>query len=175
MPTPNYENPWRNAKDFVDLGAHELDGAQYDLFCFTSAHEKTHIGARCGDTDEYLTATIDRSYRAGVPRMVCFGHTGPFKEAVARMGARGLFTEPVLDLADRVIFDPAAHQQRYLHELYALWDKLGDIPVTEEGLLDEAFEQFPRGTDREEIWHWFEAQNPDFIVGEVLQGKRHNP
>lgn len=169
MPTPNYVNPWRSAEGFVDLGEHTLDEMKYDLFCFSAAPEKTQLGARCGDTDEYLTAIVARSYRAGVPRMVCFGYTGPFKEAIARMGERGLFSEPVLDLADRVVFDTG---RKSMQELYALWDKFGDVLVTDDGLLDEPFEQFSRGTDREEIWHWFEAQHPDFIVGEVLQGKR---
>lgn len=65
-----------------------------------------------------------------------------------------------------------------LAELYQLWDKLGDIPVSEgvtkadAGTVEESFLHFPVGTHCEEIWHWFEAQNPDFVVGELLRGIR---
>lgn len=63
-------------------------------------------------------------------------------------------------------------------ELLLLWDRLGDVPTVfdmEDGVetnsLEEAFLHFPAGTHREEVWHWFEAQNPDFVVGEVMSRK----
>ena len=70
-----------------------------------------------------------------------------------------------------------------LTELYALWEQLRDIPVVdsqskgdeEAETIEEPFLHFPVGTHREEIWHWFEAQNPDFIVGDVMQGIRRQP
>jgi hypothetical protein len=37
-----------------------------------------------------------------------------------------------------------------------LWDKLGNIPVNEDDEIDEPFLDFPKGTDKFEIWHWFE-------------------
>lgn len=42
-----------------------------------------------------------------------------------------------------------------------LWKKLGDIPIDEDECIDEPFTcppivNFPAGTDREYIWHWFE-------------------
>jgi hypothetical protein len=55
-----------------------------------------------------------------------------------------------------------------LDELYPLWSKLGNIPTVEE----EPFLHFPIGTHRESIWYWFEDQNPEFLVGEVMQGIR---
>ena len=36
------------------------------------------------------------------------------------------------------------------------WDKLGDIPVDEDGDIEESFEHFDVGTDVEDIWLWFE-------------------
>lgn len=39
-----------------------------------------------------------------------------------------------------------------------LWDQLGDTPVDDEGRIQEVFRHFPVGTDREDIWHWFEAE-----------------
>jgi len=38
----------------------------------------------------------------------------------------------------------------------ALWAELGDIPVNDDGEIQLGFVDFPPGTDREEIWHWFE-------------------
>jgi hypothetical protein len=37
-----------------------------------------------------------------------------------------------------------------------LWSKLGDIPVLENGEIEEEFLHFEIGTDRETIWDWFE-------------------
>lgn len=69
---------------------------------------------------------------------------------------------------------PARKQvQRSLGELYALWDELRDIPVTEDGQhLDAVFQHFSKGAEIETVWHWFEAQNPQFIVGDVQRGIR---
>lgn len=63
-----------------------------------------------------------------------------------------------------------------LAALHALWETLGDIPTGDGGenaeCLEEPFQTFPVGTHRETVWHWFEAQHPDFIVGDVMQGIR---
>ena len=37
-----------------------------------------------------------------------------------------------------------------------LWERLGDVPVTVYGVTEEAFLGFPAGTNREDIWFWFE-------------------
>lgn len=37
-----------------------------------------------------------------------------------------------------------------------LWSILGDVPVDDDGMIQEPFQEFPVGTDRETIWHWFE-------------------
>tara|TARA_R110001583_G_C5667627_1_gene410386 strand:- start:1396 stop:1638 length:243 start_codon:yes stop_codon:yes gene_type:complete len=73
---------------------------------------------------------------------------------------------------------PARVWLRVFFFTYWWWDKLGNIPVSEGNdeveadTIEEAFLQFPVGTHREEIWHWFEAQHPEFVVGEVMQGIR---
>ena len=48
------------------------------------------------------------------------------------------------------------------------------MPVDEADceIIEEPFLHFPAGTHREDIWHWFESQHPEFIVGEVMQGIR---
>lgn len=66
------------------------------------------------------------------------------------------------------------NNERPLGELYQLWDRLRNVPVNEKGFSEEAFEHFPSGTHYEQIYRWFEAQNPRFIVGEAMQGIRHS-
>lgn len=71
---------------------------------------------------------------------------------------------------------------RTLLSLYELWDTLRDVPVREDKhsrlLLDADFSDnggevlFARGEDVEEIWHWFEEQHEQFVVGEVMEGRR---
>jgi hypothetical protein len=63
-----------------------------------------------------------------------------------------------------------------LATLYELWDALENVPVLitrqNDVVTDEPFQEFETGTSIEDIWHWFEAQHPSFIVGEVQQGIR---
>lgn len=78
-----------------------------------------------------------------------------------------------------------AADPRTMLELKALWDVLGDVPVFDrsdydaeaissvtlkDGDIEVPYLHFPAGTPREDIWHWFEAQNKRFIAGEVLMG-----
>ncbi|MCK9544449.1 MAG: hypothetical protein M0R03_20715 [Novosphingobium sp.] len=37
-----------------------------------------------------------------------------------------------------------------------LWKKLEDIPVDDNDCIEEEFEHFPVGSEKFEIWHWFE-------------------
>jgi hypothetical protein len=37
------------------------------------------------------------------------------------------------------------------------WETLGNIPIGTDERTEEAFERFPSGTNREEIWQWFES------------------
>lgn len=60
-----------------------------------------------------------------------------------------------------------------LSDLYAKWDALGDVPIGDDECIEEVFLDFEVGTHREEIWHWFERQHPLFVVGDVMQGIRH--
>lgn len=80
----------------------------------------------------------------------------------------------------------ADDEQRTMLELKALWTLLGDVPVASGSdddagdvadaakfpadAIEEPYLHFPAGTPREDIWHWFEAQNKHFVVGEVLMG-----
>ena len=44
-------------------------------------------------------------------------------------------------------------------ELENLWKFLEDIPMNENEQLEEDWFIFPKGTDKEEIWHWFDEQH----------------
>lgn len=45
-----------------------------------------------------------------------------------------------------------------LKQAQVLWSQLGDIPVNDEGEIEEAFLDFEIGEDRETIWHYFEDE-----------------
>lgn len=68
--------------------------------------------------------------------------------------------------------------QMSLADLYKHWDEFRDVPTVYEGenvdCIEQPFLHFDAGTHREEVWHWFESQNPRFIVGEVMAGVRHS-
>ena len=44
------------------------------------------------------------------------------------------------------------------------WAELGDIPVDDDGIIQEPFLWWPKGTDREDIWHWFDEKYPGGVV-----------
>lgn len=44
--------------------------------------------------------------------------------------------------------------------LETFWDELGDIPVDDDGIIQESFLWWPKGTDREDIWRWFDEKYP---------------
>lgn len=86
--------------------------------------------------------------------------------------------EDAADSADSQKGFPCAYRLLSLDDYYALWDQLGAVSIADghfeydDGAIEQPFLDFPAGTPRETIWHWFESQHPDFIVGEVQQGIR---
>lgn len=40
-----------------------------------------------------------------------------------------------------------------------LWERLSDVPVDDDGCLMDCFMIYEVGTDREEIWHWFDEHH----------------
>ena len=50
-------------------------------------------------------------------------------------------------------------------ELERLWDEFADVPMNPETeKMEEPFLHFPVGTDREEIWHWFDDRHSKGVV-----------
>lgn len=41
-------------------------------------------------------------------------------------------------------------------ELERLWELFGDVPINNDDEIEEDFIDFPAGTYRFEIWHWFD-------------------
>lgn len=60
--------------------------------------------------------------------------------------------------------------KRTMTDLNTLWKELGDLPTEEntagEITLAAPFRGFPIGTDVIDVWHWFEAQHPEFSVAQ---------
>ena len=55
-----------------------------------------------------------------------------------------------------------------LEELQELWNQLGDIPVNNDDEIEEDFLDFPVGTDKFEIWHWFDEQCPNGLAKDLM-------
>lgn len=57
-----------------------------------------------------------------------------------------------------------------LEDARRLWEEFGDVPMDPETeCLDEPWMEFPKGTFREDIWHWFE-QEFDVSIAKDLMG-----
>lgn len=48
--------------------------------------------------------------------------------------------------------------------LETLLSELGDIPVNDDGIIQESFLWWPKGTDREDIWHWFDEKYSGGVI-----------
>ena len=48
---------------------------------------------------------------------------------------------------------------RTKEQLQELWNKLGNIPINENDEIEEQFLHFAIGTDKLDIWHWFDDQD----------------
>lgn len=48
-------------------------------------------------------------------------------------------------------------EEEYDNTLDIMWEKFGDIPVDENGItIEQDFYIWKKGTEKEEIWHWFD-------------------
>jgi hypothetical protein len=51
----------------------------------------------------------------------------------------------------------------YNDKLLELWYAFTDIPIDNEECIDVDFYIWPKGTDRFEIWHWFDEKLPNGV------------
>ena len=49
-----------------------------------------------------------------------------------------------------------------------LWEKLGNVPVNDDSDLQEPFLHFPKGTNNETVWKWFEETFKGFSVAKAM-------
>lgn len=63
--------------------------------------------------------------------------------------------------ADDIDTSIAEHIEAAIEALCKSWWRMfGDVPINDDDGIDEPFMGWPRGTDRFEVWHWFDAVNP---------------
>ncbi|AMM43581.1 hypothetical protein FDG95_gp410 [Pectobacterium phage vB_PcaM_CBB] len=55
-----------------------------------------------------------------------------------------------------------------MDELLKLWQQFSTVSVNDDDEIEESFLHFEKGTDRLEVWKWFENQNPDFKVSDLV-------
>ncbi len=48
--------------------------------------------------------------------------------------------------------------------LERFWDIFGNTPVDDDGIIQESFLWWRKGTNREDIWHWFDERYPGGVV-----------
>ena len=59
-------------------------------------------------------------------------------------------------------------EEEYNNTLDKMWEQFGDIPVNKDGtIIEEDFYYWVKGTEKEDIWHWFDIRLEEGI------GKRY--
>jgi hypothetical protein len=53
-------------------------------------------------------------------------------------------------------------------ELEQLWNDFGNTPIFDDDTIEEPFLHFPTGTDRFDIWHWFDDRHSKGIIFLVM-------
>jgi hypothetical protein len=59
-----------------------------------------------------------------------------------------------------------------LMNLRELWNKFSEIEVNENDEITESFLSFPVGTDKFEIWHWFDDRCPNNLHDDLMYEKK---
>lgn len=58
-----------------------------------------------------------------------------------------------------------------MRTLSQLWDDLSDIPVNPDDEIEEDFLSFPAGTDKMDVWHWFDERCPNGLAIDLMGEK----
>ena len=59
---------------------------------------------------------------------------------------------------DGDVYEMTSNSQFSKDELRVLWLVFGDVPIDDYDLILEPFMDWPAGTLRFDIWHWFDAK-----------------
>ncbi len=52
--------------------------------------------------------------------------------------------------------------------LVALWDKFADVSIDENDNIEQNFMCFPAGTNRFDVWHWFDERCPNGLAVDLM-------
>lgn len=55
--------------------------------------------------------------------------------------------------------------------LSELWEMFGDIPVNNDDEIEEDFLNFPAGTSKIDVWHWFDERCPNNLHDDLMYPK----
>ena len=55
-----------------------------------------------------------------------------------------------------------------MKHLKQLWDGLADVVIDNDDCIDADYHIWERGTNRQEIWHWFDEQCPNGIGKDLM-------
>lgn len=58
-----------------------------------------------------------------------------------------------------------------IEELNKLWDEFSEVPVDNNDGFEREFHGFKAGTDRMEVWSWFDRKGPSGLVKDLLGEK----
>lgn len=62
------------------------------------------------------------------------------------------------------------HNDKFIEKL---WNRFGNVPITNDDLIDTKFYIWEKGTDRiEVIWRWFDRNYSKGVIG-LLKGNRY--
>ena len=50
-----------------------------------------------------------------------------------------------------------------------LWEKFADIPIDDDECIEEDFHIWEKGTDRFDIWHWFDEMCPNGLAKDLMK------
>lgn len=50
-------------------------------------------------------------------------------------------------------------------EIEKMWDEFGDVPINDNDEIEKPFYRWEKGTDRFEIWKWFDNNYPVGVAG----------
>lgn len=61
-----------------------------------------------------------------------------------------------------------------VEELNLLWSRLGQISINADDEIEEDFYFWEKGTDRFEIWHWFDEKLPNGLIADFKLIRKEN-
>lgn len=59
-------------------------------------------------------------------------------------------------------------REKLFEELKNKWELFGYISINEEENIEQEFLHFPIGTNKHDIWHWFDRQCPNNLHDDLI-------